>query len=82
MSGVSTCGVCGLVFRSVAGFDMHRVGSYATLPDSKHGAQPGTRRCLTPDEMTERGMARNERNQWTTGAMPVGLHVHRADVEP
>lgn len=78
MTAACTCPTCGLVFRSPAGFDMHRVGPFATLPDSKHGAQPHGRRCLSVAEMTERGMARNERGQWTTAAMPA---LWRADDE-
>jgi hypothetical protein len=53
-SGVSERGGCGERFKSVTGFDRHRVG-------------PGeARRCLTPDEMRARGMTLNAHGQWIT----------------
>lgn len=53
----SLCAACRELFRSVAAFDKHRTG--------KHGVD---RRCRTVAEMTERGMVRNARGDWTTGA--------------
>jgi len=55
-SGVSQCGGCGLVFKSVSAFDKHRAG------DGDH------RRCLTEDEMRAAGMLVNERGQWVGSA--------------
>ena len=55
-SGVCECAGCGLVFKSVTGFDLHRVG-------------PGeARRCLTTDELAAAGLTVNERGQWVTSA--------------
>jgi hypothetical protein len=51
------CAACGESFRSEAGFNAHRVGRH----------QPNERRCLTAQEMTDRGMARNAKGQWITG---------------
>lgn len=56
-SNRAQCGVCGLYFGSVAGFDMHRV------------TEDGTRRCLTVAAMRERGMAVNEKGYWVTQLM-------------
>ncbi len=41
------CTVCGLYFNSDYAFQKHRVGLH----------MPGERRCLSPDEMLEKGMA-------------------------
>jgi len=40
------CSVCGLQFRSVNGFDRHRVGTY----------RPNTRSCLSTAELGALGM--------------------------
>jgi hypothetical protein len=57
-SGVCECGGCAERFKSVTGFDRHRVG-------------PGdARRCLTPAEMRGRGMTRNTHGQWITETRP------------
>lgn len=55
----SLCRSCGLVFRSTAAFDKHRTGSHPK----------GDRRCLTPTEMLEQGMAKNTRGMWVTALM-------------
>lgn len=49
------CAVCGEYFNSTAAFDKHRTGDYG--PD---------RRCRTPFEMTEAGMAVSQRGWWVT----------------
>src|SRR5579885_1429320 len=51
----SQCGGCHEVFNSVAAFDLHRVGDF----DKR------TRRCLTPQEMSAKGMTRNDKGWWT-----------------
>jgi hypothetical protein len=51
--GVSQCGACGLIFKSVHAFDAHRVG--------KHGVN---RRCMTVTELRASGMEPNQRGQW------------------
>ncbi len=58
-TGVCECGACRERFKSVTGFDRHRVG-------------PGdARRCLSAEEMRAAGMSRNERGQWITAAYEV-----------
>lgn len=52
----SACSACGNVFKSVSGFDMHRIGSF----------EPNLRRCLTPGEMLSKGMSVNSDGQWIT----------------
>ncbi len=47
------CG-CSRDFTSVAAFDRHRTGRY----------MPDTRRCLTEQEMSERGLERKPSGQW------------------
>lgn len=49
-SGRCQCGGCDLYFGSVAGFDKHR----------RDG------RCLTVEQMLERGMVVNEKGYWLT----------------
>ena len=51
------CQGCKQYFNSNAAFDKHRVG--------KHGLN---RRCLTPDEMTAKGMMVNHAGFWITEA--------------
>jgi hypothetical protein len=54
------CPTCGEYFRSESGFDRHRVGSFET-----------GRRCLTQEEMLERGLVRDERGLWVRGRKSV-----------
>ena len=49
------CAVCHEYFNSTAAFDKHRTGDYGT-----------DRRCRTPFEMTEAGMAVSQRGWWVT----------------
>lgn len=53
------CSACGEIFKSVTGFDKHRVG------------QPAKRRCLTTQEMLQRGMTKDSGGKWITRKMPV-----------
>lgn len=55
------CACCHATFTGTRPGDMHRVG--------KHGITdgPDRRRCLTPDEMLNKGMTRDARGYWTTG---------------
>lgn len=55
-SGFARCAACGCYFKSVAGFDKHRVGPVEA------------RRCLAPDEMRAKGMRISERGYWITRA--------------
>jgi hypothetical protein len=61
---LSQCGGCGLMFASVEAFEVHRSGSHVQR----------TRRCLTPQEMRAKGMARNERSAWRMPAR-VGIYT-------
>ena len=48
----SLCAACGEIFKSVSGFDAHRV------------TRDGGRVCLNPDEMEARGMSINGKGFW------------------
>ena len=58
---VAVCGCCGChrLFASVVDFQNHRVGEHGTgLRNSRGGItviDPGTRRCLTADDLRDRG---------------------------
>jgi len=52
---VSYCTGCKRIFSSTSAFDLHRIGNFTHRQ----------RRCLTPQEMSARGMMRNEKGQWT-----------------
>lgn len=58
---IEHCPSCCMTFTGASSGDMHRVGDHAVFEG------PDRRRCLTADEMTEKGMARNDRGHWTTG---------------
>ena len=51
------CNGCHEFFNSDAAFEMHRVGNYT---------DEDPRRCLTVEEMLERGMALNKDGYWVT----------------
>lgn len=66
---IEHCDECHETFTGTTSGDMHRTGKHHL------SSGPDRRRCLTRDEMRDKGMARNARGQWTTGArMPDGLH--------
>jgi hypothetical protein len=52
---VSSCIGCRQTFSSTSAFDLHRIGNFTR----------NQRRCLTPHEMSTRGMMRNDKGQWT-----------------
>jgi hypothetical protein len=56
------CQGCKQYFNSNSAFDMHRFGKHG------HG-----RRCLTPEEMTAKGMSLNAAGFWIGSAMPENL---------
>jgi hypothetical protein len=62
---LNVCSSCRLDFASVAAFDAHRRGRHAYLwaPD-----QPNGRRCLTVDELVDRGWRQDTRGRWVTAA--------------
>lgn len=47
------CGNCREYFNSFGAFDKHRTGKYGE-----------TRRCLTPEEMLQKGMLKNKDGFW------------------
>lgn len=57
-AGWSHCSTCHQVFNSDVAFDMHRTGKFEN-PDNP-------RRCMTFEEMAEKGMALNSRGRWVT----------------
>lgn len=58
------CPECSEYFNSTGAFSKHRVGDYARDANGR-----SMRRCLTPDEMTAKGMAQNDAGFWTHGLM-------------
>jgi len=56
------CAGCGQLFNSTHAFDKHR-----------HGEHGNGRRCLTVEEMTEKGMVIGSDGFWRGSAMPEGL---------
>lgn len=78
-TGRYQCTVCGLYFTSAYPFGKHRVGSFGTL------RQPGTRRCLTVDEMRAAGFEQIESGHWSSGAKPASLtkrHPRQPAISP
>lgn len=57
------CPGCSEYFNSTAAFDKHRTGD--------HNKQ--TRRCLSPDEMTSKGMRKGADSFWRGEAMPESI---------
>ena len=51
-TAISRCSACKKVFSSVFAFDKHRVGKSAD------------RRCLSTDEIVEKGMCLNGKERW------------------
>lgn len=58
---IEHCTQCHQTFTGSTAGDMHRTGDHAISEG------PDRRRCLTVQEMAEKGMAPNERGVWTTG---------------
>lgn len=58
---IEHCTACHETFTGTTSGDRHRVGDHAIY------VGPKRRRCLTPDEMRDKGMAQNARGQWTNG---------------
>ena len=58
---IEHCTVCHETFTGTSAGDKHRTGGHAVF------VGPERRRCLTPDEMRDKGMSQNERGQWTLG---------------
>ena len=58
---IEHCMACHQSFTGTTAGDRHRVGDHNTY------VGPDRRRCLTPDEMREKGMAQNARGVWGNG---------------
>jgi hypothetical protein len=61
------CSGCGCDFTSVAIFDLHRVGKHAYSYSEGVAMEPmreNGRRCLTSDEMSERGWSIDPKGRW------------------
>ena len=54
------CQKCGLYFTSASAFDKHRTGEY----------QPDERRCMSTEEMADKGMVLNDRGYWAGASNP------------
>lgn len=58
------CSVCGEYFKTSTLFEFHRVGSFGkTIRD------PGTRRCLTVQEMTKKKLKKNREGYWVRNTL-------------
>lgn len=55
------CTACHETFSGTTAGDKHRVGEHHIWVGQSR------RRCLTPDEMRDKGMAQNARGVWTNG---------------
>lgn len=55
------CMACHQTFTNTGSGDKHRVGEHGVTEG------PDRRRCLTPDEMREKGMRQNQHSYWTRG---------------
>ena len=61
------CAACGKDFSADAFFDMHRIGKHEyTLWEGLNMDPPKEdgRRCLTPEELRNRGFETNEAGRW------------------
>ena len=67
MQPLNQCSGCGKDFASLEYFDAHHVGHYGpgiyAGPVEKWTPEKG-RRCLTTEELTERGLKLDERGRW------------------
>lgn len=83
----STCAACGEVFKSVTGFDKHRIGGWGDAvyaSKDKHqknaiGYMPHTRRCMTVEEMLAAGMSKNDKGLWIASAYEQSAHADADD---
>lgn len=66
------CGVCGKYFNSARAFDRHRIGSYGV----------GHRRCLTAEELRQRGFSLNATGHWITVTREQGDEISTRPLYP
>jgi hypothetical protein len=63
------CSACKLIFSGEGSFKKHRTGSYGLGVTSSNGVTRYTkheRRCLTWEELKEKGLSLNDKGLWTT----------------
>jgi hypothetical protein len=78
----SLCNACGETFKSVTGFDKHRVGSFGegiykhgdTVRKNPIRQTTSTRRCMTVSEMLAAGISRNAQGLWIASAYDDSAH--------
>jgi hypothetical protein len=58
---LNLCGECERDFYSVRAFDLHRVGKHAYAASAE---QPDGRRCLSDEEMLDKGMRLDAHGRW------------------
>jgi hypothetical protein len=64
---VNLCAGCGQDFAGLTLFDAHRVGKHAYTSTEGLRMEPPRedgRRCLSPDEMLERGWKQDQHDRW------------------
>lgn len=73
---IEHCTACHETFTGTTAGDKHRTGQHhlSTGPDR--------RRCLTVEEMREKGMAQNARGQWTNGGTSPWVLANGDDEPP
>ncbi len=62
----SECPICGEVFKSLTGFDKHRIAKYNILDKE---------RCLTAQQMKKKGFIKKD-NVWQIGLNPYFTTAH------
>ncbi len=78
----SLCNTCGETFKSVTGFDKHRVGSFGegiykpgdVVRKNPIGQTKPTRRCMTAEEMLAAGMSKNAQGLWIASVYDDSAH--------
>ena len=73
----STCCGCGLVFTGLTSFDMHRTGYFSKPIKGTNRYATHGRRCLSVQEMIEKGMVQSAKGVWMTGE--IDTRFSRAD---
>lgn len=74
---IEHCPSCHETFTGTSAGDRHRVGDHALSKGPKR------RRCLSVEEMSERGMTKNARGQWGNGGeMPRFWDAQAAQERP
>lgn len=85
----SLCTACNEIFKSVAGFDKHRIGSFGeaiykpgdTVRKNPIGRTKHSRHCMTIEEMLAAGMSRNAQGWWITSAYDSSAHTEEDEPE-